>query len=181
MTAPAATAALQTRFDHVLGRLRLVEASVPASVRPRVHEVWEELVAIRRDLEPRWEVFKRPRPAASIHNLARANASRHATKEHDGQRNCPRHDDGAGAWLPVESFSVKNKATGALRSWCDECYRAYLRERYVRTTATAVTVELHEDDFCVGHPCPVCRKAFAAGQRVVGKELAHEGCRLTQT
>lgn len=178
-TAEARATALQVRFDHLIRQMRLVEAQTPATARPKVHEVIDELVRIRRDLsglEGDLEPAPVPRPAASLHNLVRANGSRHAAKQHDGQRHCPKHDDGEGVWLPVDQFTVKNKTTGALRSWCDACTKAYQRERYVRTTATTVVVELHEDDFCVGRACPGCGVAFEAGQRVIGKDLAHEGC-----
>lgn len=178
-TAEAHATALQVRFDHLIRQMRLVEAQTPAVARSKVREVIDELQRIRRDLsglESELEPQPAPRPAASLHNLVRANGSRHAAKQHDGQRHCPMHDDGNGAWLPVSVFKVKNQATCALRSWCDDCTKAYQRARYVSTTAKTMTVELIEGDKCVGHDCPVCGLPFEIGERITGESLHHAEC-----
>jgi hypothetical protein len=178
--AEAHAIALQIRFDHLISQMRLVEAQTPQVARAKVREVMDELLRIRRDLSGLEGELPPPvacsRPAGSMLNLRRSNEGRHALKERAGQRHCPKHDEGEGAWLPLGAFGVKNPATGALKSWCIECTKAYQRERYVAVTAKTMTVELIEGDRCVGHDCPSCGLPFEIGERITGENLHHEGC-----
>jgi hypothetical protein len=170
-----------SRFDHALSRLRTFTTSSPA-----LREIYDELTRLRRDMAglphldlapPAEPMTHRGRAAGSLRVLRTANGIRHADKERDGKRHCPKHDDGAGAWLARDRFGIKNQATGQLKSWCIDCTKAYQRERYVRVGARVVTVELIDGDFLIGHRCPRCEETFEVGQHVQGDDLHHEGCR----
>lgn len=162
-----------SRLDIVLGRLRRIAREAPR-FRDEINEIVAELVRLGLDDSPPPDPVRQPE--RSRLNLVEGNQRRHATKEHDGQRRCPRHDDGRGAWLPVSAFAVKNQATGSRRAWCAECTRAYQRERYVSVADRALIVELLEGDRCIGHDCPVCGLPFEIGDRVRGTDLVHDDC-----
>ena len=65
-------------------------------------------------------------------------ASRKRPVAEDGRLWCTRHDDGAGAWLPPESFALRSDYPGAnaRRSACRECMTDYNRRRYLSVEAT---------------------------------------------
>ncbi|MBV8979684.1 MAG: hypothetical protein JO086_02180 [Acidimicrobiia bacterium] len=77
--------------------------------------------------------------------------------------------------LPIECFQRRTDANSR-RTTCDECRKAYQRERYVRVGARVVTVEVAAHDACVGRPCPRCGEPFRPGQRVQGDDVHHESC-----
>jgi hypothetical protein len=169
---------IETRLDTALDRLGHLTQRAPMSVRQELREIYEELVRVRRDLTdgPALRLIPPDRRGGSWRNLSEGNRRRSTAKQHAGMRRCNRHDEAKGAWLPVSAFSVKNRATGTLRSWCRECVSAYQRERYVRVASKHVTVELVEGDRCIGHDCPDCGLPFEIGDRVRGADLRHEEC-----
>jgi hypothetical protein len=185
---------IQGRLATVISDMRLLEATATPRQLHKFRDVIDELSLIHRDvagidvallgtgpalqlLEASEQVAtRRGHAPGSRHNLTAQNASRHGAKEHDRQRHCPMHDEGAGAWLTVEAFDVKNKKTGALRSWCRDCTAAYQRQRYLSIEQARIVTEILEGDPCLGHACGGCGRPFEVGQRVVGHDLTHEGC-----
>ena len=169
----------EQRFDALILRLTHLAKLTPGSTVGReLAEVVDEFQRLRRDLsgiDPH-DLTPVDIPEGSRQNLIRENTRRYTAKNRPGERRCGRHNDGEGAWLPVEAFDVKNPKTGQLKTWCRECYKEYQRERYVRVGYRVVVVELHEGDPCVGQRCPICTELFQPGQRVRGDHLAHEQC-----
>lgn len=80
------------------------------------------------------------------------------------KRPCAAHNGGSGANVSASRFRPGKDV-------CRECER-----RQVRVEADRITVNLIEGDACIGRSCPVCRKRFKPGQRVVGVEIAHAEC-----
>jgi len=156
-----------SRLETLLQKLKLIEPFVPRSHRQQLYEVIDELSRLWRDMT---EANPDRLPVTA------QNRARHVRKERAGKRHCPRHNGGAGAWLEVSAFDVKNKKTGALRSWCHDCMVNYQRERYLRVEESRVVVEVLEGDDLLRCKCPECGRRFKAGDRVVGVDLMHEVC-----
>lgn len=48
--------------------------------------------------------------------------------------------------------------------------------RYARAGYKIVTIEVLDDDPCVGHPCHECGHPFQPGEHIQGDHLRHEKC-----
>lgn len=178
----------QERFDAAIVRTRDIanRRSTGPSTRQELLEVVDELMRLRRDLsalgtdQPMAALISaRPRSPQGGGGGVRSGLQRirgGLARPPDGQRWCANHSEGEGAFLPIDQFVVKNAGTGQRASWCDDCRKAYQRERYISVKAKTMTVQLIEGDLCVGRDCPGCGFPFEIGEKVRGENLVHESC-----
>ena len=179
----------EARFDSVASRLFHLSKTAPTErMRQEMADLSREMNALRRDLAGGPLVTGRPVPVINPNERRRIDGGRdgrrnipgrttnYAKKNRPGERHCPAHNQGKGAWLPVDDFDIKVRETGQLKSWCRGCLRVYQQERYVRAGSKAVTIEVIVGDTCVGALCPICHEPFVAGQRIQGQHTAHEKC-----
>jgi hypothetical protein len=175
----------EARLDAVISRVRDLAhlRSTGPMMRQHLGEVANELSALRRDLSVLDErpLSVVPEPAGWDARRAKPGDGRTrrtrsiAPNDHAGQRFCPMHHDGTGAWLPIEQFDLKDDK-GHRKARCHGCILEYQRQRYVRVGYKVVTIEIVEGDACVGHKCPECGKPFSIGERVQGDNVRHERC-----
>ncbi len=100
-----------------------------------------------------------------------------------GELWCTRHDNGAGAWLPPESFALRADYgdANARRSACRECMTAYNRGRYLSVESSAVPTDavlrFVRGDGDPDLTCDRCRLAIDPGEEalVAGPPL-HRHC-----
>lgn len=174
-----------TRFDAITRRIDNVAKILNAgTTRDELADCAAELKRMRRDLSGLASADlaaidppsphggtgqQRQRLTAAVGTVTRPNR--------EGQRFCGKHNEGKGAYLPLINFAVKDKRTGARKSWCRDCTVAYMATRYVRVGAKVLTVEVTEADACVGKLCPACTNPFVIGDHVQGENVQHEACR----
>lgn len=110
-------------------------------------------------------------------------ASRKRPVNEDGRLWCTRHDEGAGAWLPPESFALRSDYPGAnaRRSACRDCMTAYNRRRYLSVEASAVPNDAVLRFVCgEGDPdltCSRCLLAIDPGEEaLVAGAALHRQC-----
>ena len=149
---PPVLEAFQGRIANCISALRLVEAKHPG-VRQQTGEVIGELLRLHRDVAG----LPEPEPVPEGSHAP-------GPRPKGAKRPCPAHNAGSGGKVSASRFRPG-------KSVCRECER-----RQVRIEADRITLNLIDGDACIGHACPVCRRRFKAGQRVVGVEIAHAEC-----
>lgn len=109
-------------------------------------------------------------------------ATRKRPVAEDGRLWCTRHDNGAGAWLPPESFALRSDYPGAnaRRSACRECMTAYNRRRYLSVEMTGTGSALLHFVQGDGDPdltCARCSRTIDPGEaaNTIGLPM-HEQC-----
>jgi hypothetical protein len=109
-------------------------------------------------------------------------ASRKRPVNDDGRLWCTRHDDGAGAWLPPESFALRSDYPGAnaRRSACRECMTAYNRRRYLSVEVTSLGSAILHFVQTDGDPdltCARCKLVILPGEdaNTIGLPI-HDAC-----
>lgn len=149
------------RFEHAL--TRFPGASVLAS---EWQALRAELTGAQR-VTPVGAVYAQPELVAPNHRAAfrRKNPA-------PGVRICSK----CGQTKPVGQFTVNDKTTGRLHSWCKDCNRQYQRDRSIKVGQVAIDIELLHGDPMVGQPCPGCRRPFQPGEHVTADHVTHVGC-----
>lgn len=116
---------------------------------------------------------------------------RPATRQRQERGNslfCPRHNDGAGAWLSKLQFALRADRPGQYKSSCMECTARYSQAKYL----SAATIEaLRGEGVRVSDlsaearrvltcgPCTLCSEAFAGDDVVVAIDtpvIVHKAC-----
>lgn len=90
--------------------------------------------AVRRFVQP---VTKRPRRLA-MQTKSAASAPRRPSVKRDtppGMKWCSKHNNGEGAFVPVEDMGRNRSRPDGLSDTCRACWREYWRERRARGTA----------------------------------------------
>lgn len=181
-TRPASFDDLGSKLMWIRDGLRAVRAStaVPAS-RTALAVIIDEVEACRAALPV---LVARTQPAARPGGRTSRGAQTAATeiprngpiaKNQDGRRFCPRHNDGQGAWLPVDAFDKKG-SSGLVRWVCRDCYSQYQRERYVAANKQAIILEVVEGDRVIGATCNGCGKPIELGQLIAATVIRHQEC-----
>lgn len=103
-----------------------------------------------------------------------------------GELRCPRHDDGAGQWLPITAFRRRVDLRGEkYQSWCRECTTAYAKSKYLSAdtlkalvTDGVVVGTLSPSDPLLANRCPLCPEAWRPTDRIVagGVVVFHKQC-----
>lgn len=130
-----------------------------------------------------------PRPAPTEQRPPRR-PSRPPRASRPGELHCPRHDKGAGAWLPVAAFRRRVDLAGVkYQSWCRECTSAYAKSKYLSTeTLKALAGDgiivgtLSPSDPLLEKRCPLCPEKWKPTDRIVagGVIVFHRECLITE-
>ena len=77
---------------------------------------------------------------------------------------------------PIDEFAPRTDQNGR-KPWCDDCRRAYQRERYLTVEArdkvnAVLRFLVQEGDECVGGLCPRCSRPFAIGDELATDAVA---------
>lgn len=126
-----------------------------------------------------------PTPSPPKAQTYHPHASRKRVVREDGFLRCPRHNDGAGEWLPPDDFALRTDhqtpdSDGHRRSWCKECTAAYQAERYLSVRAAhggnVRLTYLHQPSDA-GASCSICKQPILPGEAVaVLAQPMHEKC-----
>lgn len=171
MAAAEPADAFEMRLSNFESRLTLAARSVNITARPMMGELVEEFRFLRRQMVEEHVSHMGATVPASRTNGKHTGWSR--KNPAPGVRMCARCHE----LLPVTAFKPKtSKKPDELRSFCDDCWKEYQRDRYVRVGETKVSIEVHEGDGCVGARCPGCRRRFEVGDRIVADQLRHVAC-----
>lgn len=123
-------------------------------------------------------VQRRARPHPGTEGASRAASHVRARNAAKGTRRCAMCEK----TLPVSAFSKKQPQLDVLRSYCDDCYKAYQRGRYesddkrAAMTAAGVRFAMRHDG-SVALECTGCKQPLVRGDRmIVHGEVFHARC-----
>lgn len=126
-----------------------------------------------------------PAPSAPTVQTYHPHASRKRAVREDGFLRCPRHDNGEGAWLEPDAFSLRTdhqtpESDGHRRSWCKQCTAAYQAERYLSVRAAHggnVRLTYLHDPTDPAVSCTICHQPILPDQAVaILAQPMHEKC-----
>lgn len=133
--------------------------------------------------QPRAETTPAPAPPGA---RPERRPSRPPRASRPGELHCPRHDAGAGKWLPVDAFRRRVDLAGEkYQSWCRECTSAYAKAKYL---SAATLAALATDGIMVGtlsptdplleKRCSLCAEDWKPTDRIVagGVVVFHKQC-----
>lgn len=116
-------------------------------------------------------------------------SSRPPRASRPGELHCPRHDGGAGQWLPIAAFRRRVDLAGEkYQSWCRDCTNAYAKAKYLSAeTMRALATEgilvgtLSPSDPLLEKRCPLCPERWKPTDRIVagGVVVFHKECLTT--
>ena len=133
----------------------------------------DELLAVRKAVMEWTPDIPEPEPEPEPEPDYRRDTRTRAKNPSPGRRICSK----CRVELPVGEFAYLKPENGfKRRADCKTCFNAGQRERYVRAGYKIVTIEVLENDICVGRPCPICGEPFEVGQLIQGDNVHHERC-----
>lgn len=103
----------------------------------------------------------------------------------DGELHCPRHNGGAGAWLPEYQFQLRADRPGKRKSWCQPCTSAYSASKYLSASTLAAlygpgvrVADLPANSPLLQRGCPACQEKWRPTDVIVGGTITpfHKEC-----